>query len=544
MPSDLLNTLQDPARFPHPVTGFRVLETHISEVLLTGGHAYKIKKPVDFGFLDFRRLEDRRRFCEDEVRLNRRLSGDLYEGVVAITAAPDGPQLDGDGKVLEYAVKMREFPQDCLLDAVAARGALTAAALDDLARTLAEFHQRTPAAPPGHAQRAPEALMAPMRQNFRIIRPLLMDDEDRRRLDRLEARLAADAGRLRPHLLQRIADDRIRECHGDLHLGNIALLDGVATPFDCIEFNDAFRIIDVASDIAFLVMDLESRGLPDLARRFLNGWLEHSGDYGALAVIDFYKTYRALVRAKVQLLRLGQQPDAAGCAAAWAEYRRYAALAERFGDPRPVYLAIMRGVSAVGKSAVALRLVEAHGAVRLRSDVERKRLLGQQPEAAQGQLAAGIYSTEATARTYRHLLALASTVVQAGYAAVLDATFLQRDWRQAARRQAEMTGVPFVIVDCTAPDAVLLARLAARQAAGGDPSDATEAVIHRQSAAQEPLSAEERLRTLPLDTCDAAAQEGLPERLAALALARSAGSLAYNGVTAATAAAPDGEEPL
>lgn len=515
MPSPLMNALRDPDLYPHPVSTFRVLETHISEVLLTGVKAYKIKKPVNFGFLDFTTLEERKRCCEAEVRLNRRLSGDLYEGVTAIGGTPGHPVLDGGGEPFEYAVRMREFSQDCLLDAVARRGELRAEHLDALARRLADFHADTPPAPPGHDQRRPEALIAPMRQNFRVIRPLLTDAGDLQRLDRLQDRLEREAERLTPELSGRIARDCVRECHGDLHLGNMALLDGQVIPFDGIEFNDAFRVIDVASDIAFLVMDLESRDQPALANRVLNGWLEAGGDYSALAVIGFYKTYRALVRAKVSLLRLDQQPDEAGRRTVLAEYRRYAALAEGYGAARPVWLALTRGVSAVGKSRVALRLVEAEGAIRLRSDVERKRMLGEPAAVPTGETGAGLYSAEATRLTYARLAELAGQVLAAGYPVVADATFLKREPRAALRALARTAAVPFMILDCTAPDAVLLARLAQRRAEGGDPSDADEAVIRAQQAGQERLDDDERAMALTVDTAAPDALALLPERLRA-----------------------------
>jgi hypothetical protein len=384
---------------------------------------------------------------------------------------------------------MREFPQECLLDRRAAAGTLTPDLLEGLAAVIADFHRQTPAAPPQHPQCRPEALYAPMQQNFRLIRPWLTDADDVQRLDRLEEWTQAEFVRLQPLLAQRIAAGCIRECHGDLHLGNIALIDGRPVPFDCIEFNDAFRLIDVASDAAFLVMDLQSRELPGLASRFLNSWRERSGDDGALAVMRFYQAYRALVRAKVNVLRLGQQPDAAEQVHILAEYRRYAALAESYGSPPPRFLAITHGVSGSGKSHVAQLLVEGLQAQRFRSDVERKRLF-----AAKGNL----YGADATRLTYEHLLALARQALAAGYPAVLDATFLDTAWRQAARAAADAAGVPFLILDCDPPEAVLRERIERRQAEGRDPSDATVDVMLAQRAAREPLTAAERERAIPI----------------------------------------------
>jgi hypothetical protein len=272
----------------------------------------------------------------------------------------------------------------------------------------------------------------------------------------------------------------------------------------------------VASDIAFLVMDLESRGLTGAARRVLNAWLEESGDYGALAVMDFYRAYRALVRAKVNLLRLGQEPDEARRGSILAEYRRYAALAACVGQRSPPFVAITCGVSAVGKSRVALAVVEACGAVRVRSDVERKRMLGGQPAELGDQTDAGIYAAAATTATYDRLLALAGDILRAGYPVVLDATFLRQSQRSAAAALAAGRGVPFRILHCTADEAVIRERLARRRAAGGDPSDATEAVVRRQLSSGEALDAAERAVTLAVRTDAPDGTDQLARQLAAL----------------------------
>ena len=304
-----------------------------------------------------------------------------------------------------------------------------------------------------------------------------------------------------PDLEARARDGFIRECHGDIHLGNATLLDGRATLFDCIEFNEPFRFTDIALDTAFLVMDLEDRGLKCLARRLLNGWLEHTGDYASLKVFNLYKTHRALVRAKVALFRLGQEQDAVQRAVILRQYRAYASLAESYSAIPARLLAITRGVSAVGKSQVALRLVEALGAIRIRSDVERKRLLGLQTSA---EVNAGIYSQDASDTVYQRLNALADLALHAGYPVVLDATFLKRPQRQAAQQVADDTGVPFLILDCHAPDAVLASWLQQRQQEGNDPSDATLAVIEAQRAGQDTLEEAELPYCKRVDTPDSA----------------------------------------
>ncbi|PKL99822.1 MAG: hypothetical protein CVV19_06015 [Gammaproteobacteria bacterium HGW-Gammaproteobacteria-9] len=475
MSQALIAALQNPALYPHPTEGFRVIETHISWVILTGTYAYKIKKPVDFGFLNFTDVASRKHFCEEELRLNQRMAPDLYLEVLPISGSPDAPELNGAGEPFEYALKMREFPQTQLLAELQARGELTDAHIDALAEQIARFHQSTPQVPAGHALSSADAIVAPMRQNFEQIRPLLSEAADLRQLDALEDWTETSIQRLRPLLEQRCQQGFVRECHGDLHLGNATLIDGNVVLFDCIEFNEPFRLIDIASDAAFLAMDLEDR----------------------------------LVRAKVSLFRLYQEQDAVQRKVIVRQYRSYANLAESYSAIPSHFLAITHGVSAVGKSHVALRLVEALGAIRLRSDVERKRLHGEQPQAQQGQLDTGIYSQQASDATYQHLHQLATTALQAGFSVVIDAAYLKQQQRQDAWQAAETTGVPFLILDCQAPDAVIAQWLAQRQTEGVDPSDATMEVVHAQQASREALSESERLHSRRVDTQDAGSLDEL-----------------------------------
>ncbi|AYC31690.1 hypothetical protein D3880_04465 [Pseudomonas cavernae] len=509
MSQTLIAALQNPALYPHPVEAFQVIETHISWVLLTGPYAYKIKKPVNFGFLDFTDLAARQHFCGEELRLNQRLTEGLYLEVLPITGSAEAPQLAGAGPAIEYALKMRQFPQSQLLSEVQARRELTSAHIDALAKQIADFHAQTPAVPASHPLCSPQAIVAPMRQNFAQIRPLLSDKLDLQQLDALEAWTEASFSRLEPLLAQRAANGSIRECHGDIHLGNATLLDGEVVLFDCIEFNEPFRMIDIASDAAFLAMDLEDRNLKPLARRFVSTWLEHTGDYAALELLNFYKAYRALVRAKVNLFRLGQEQDAVQRAVILRQYRSYAALAESYSAIPSRLLAITHGVSAVGKSHVAVRLVEALGAIRLRSDVERKRLFGEQPATAQGQLHGGIYNPDASAATYQRLHQLAAGALHAGFPVVIDAAYLQQAQRQAACLAAESAGVPFLILDCQAPQEVIVEWLAQRQNAGQDPSDATLEVIQAQQASREALGAEELTHCKRVNTHESASLDSL-----------------------------------
>jgi Uncharacterized protein conserved in bacteria len=506
---DLISALQNPALYPHPVDAFRVIETHISWVILTGHYAYKIKKPVDFGFLNFTELSARRHFCEEELRLNQRMAGDLYLQVLPITGSAQAPQLGGPGEPIEYALQMREFPQAQLLAELQARGELTEAHIDQMADRIASFHLSTPHIAADHALNTPEAIVAPMRQNFEQIRPLLNEATDLAQLDSLEQWMETSISRLQPVLQARCDEGFIRECHGDLHLGNATLIDGQVVLFDCIEFNEPFRLIDIASDAAFLAMDLEDRGLKCQARRFINGWLEQTGDYAALQLLNLYKAYRALVRAKVSLFRLYQEQDPVQRKVVLRQYRSYANLAESYSAIPSRFLAVTHGVSAVGKSHVAMRLVEALGAIRLRSDVERKRLLGTQPQESTGRLDTGIYSQAASEATYARLHELAGAILSAGFSVVIDATYLKRAQRTAAASMAESTGVPFVILDCNAPDAVIELWLTQRQLEGHDPSDANLDVVRAQQASREALDEGELLVARRVETNDAASLDSL-----------------------------------
>ncbi len=513
MSQTLIAALQNPALYPHPVESFQVIETHISWVVLTGPFAYKIKKPVNFGFLDFTNLKDREHFCNEELRLNQRLTEGLYLDVLPITGSTEAPELNGSGPVLEYALKMRQFPQSQLLAEVQSRGELTTDHIDSLATLIAQFHINAPRVAQDHELGSAAAIMAPVTQNFEQIRPMLSEKADLIQLDALQAWAESSFERLQPLFERRKSEGFIRECHGDIHLGNATLLDGKVVLFDCIEFNEPFRLTDVVADIGFLAMDLEDRGLKPLARRFISAWLEQTGDYDALEILNFYKAYRAMVRAKVGLFRLFQEENPVQRAVILRQYRSYAALAESYSAIPSRLLAITHGVSAVGKSHVAMRLVEALGAIRLRSDVERKRLFGEQKTADQGQLTAGIYSQDASVATYQRLHQLAEVALRAGFPVVIDATYLKHGQRQSAWDIALETGAPFLILDCQAPETVIASWLKQRQNAAQDPSDATLEVIQAQQASREPLNAEELAHTKRVDTHESASLDSLIERI-------------------------------
>jgi aminoglycoside phosphotransferase family enzyme/predicted kinase len=488
--------------------GAEVIETHISRVILAGELAYKVKRPVNLGFLDFSTLARRRHFAKEEVRLNRRLAAPLYHGVVTITGSPAEPRIGGDGPALEYAVQMGRFPQRALLT----RHPLTLEITDAIAERIAAFHAAAPAARDGELG-TPAQVLAPMLENFAVIRDAVPSQTALRpRLAQLERWTRRRFAELTDVLEARRRAGYIRECHGDLHRGNIAVLDGEPLIFDCIEFSAPLRWIDTASELAFLLMDLEHAGDIGQARRLLNLYLLHTGDYGALAVLRFYLVYRALVRAKVTAIGAAQHHHGdASLAAAVRGYVRQALALSRGQAPR---LVILCGLSGSGKTVLATALGERLPLIHLRSDVERKRLFGMAPlSRAAAAPGSGIYAPKAGERTYRRLEELAQHVIEAGYAVLVDATFLSARRREAFRSLAQRLACPFDILALDAPPEVLRRRVARRHAVGDDASDADLAVLAHQLATREPLSAAERGRAIFVDTRRAPTLDALVREL-------------------------------
>lgn len=496
-PDTLWEAMRTPAFYPHPTHNIQVIHTHISTLFLTGEFVYKIKKPVNFGFLDFSRLTDRQHFCAEEVRLNRRFAPHLYLGVVAIERRGDGYRLSSTdstppGEIVEYAVKMRQFDPTQQLDRLLAANLLPLAQMDALATQLAHVHQQAEQAPAASPFGTPDQVLAPALQNFIQLRKHLPPGTLLEQASVLENWTQQEYSRLYAQFQQRLQQGHIRACHGDMHLGNIALIDGEITFFDGIEFNDSLRWIDTASDCAFLLMDLEDRGKPAWARRLLNQWLAATGDYTALPVLNFYKVYRALVRAKVQALRLGQVQDAHVQADILQHCASYLTLATSYTQPRQPALLITHGLSGSGKSWGCRPLVEQLGYIQLRSDVERKRLAGMQAtERSHNGLDQGIYHSDMSTLTYARLLELAELALQHGYPVVVDATFLHAAQRQPFRTLAERYGVAFLILHFTASVSQLETNISQRQQTGEDASDADIAVLHNQLSCYKPLQANE-----------------------------------------------------
>jgi aminoglycoside phosphotransferase family enzyme/predicted kinase len=493
----LVGGLLHPSAYGHPVARVERIDTHISTILLAGDFAYKIKKPVNLGFLDFSSLEKRHRYCLEEVRLNRRTAPALYLDVVPIVAASGGPRMGpAVGDAIDYAVRMRRFDRRSTLDHLAEHGQLTGDLIDRLATIVARLHAEAVVAPPGFG--APETARRITDAAIQATRDQVQSASDRARIDALAGWADAEFHARATRMAARTAAGFTRECHGDLHLANIVLLDGEPVPFDGIEFNDELRFIDVICDIAFTFMDLMDRGVPHLAWRFVGRYLEQSGDYEGLSLLRYYAVYRAIVRAEVALIRL-RQPELRRQVRVreHASFEQYLALAERLSRTGTRALVVMTGLSGSGKSTVALEIAQRLEGVRVRSDVERKRLFGFAPHDRTGQ---AVYSAAATVQTYDRMAQAARAALAAGVAVVIDGAFLKRVERDRFRALARELDARFMLISCEAPADTLRARVAARHSAGGDASEADVAVLERQMQWQERLSPDERAASVSIDT--------------------------------------------
>lgn len=465
----------------------QVIETHISWVLLAGRNAWKIKKAVAPGFLDFTTLAARRHFCHEELRLNRRTAPQLYREVVAIGGSPQQPCLDAT-PAIEYAVHMRRFSPAHTFDRLLQAGRLTPALVDKLAAAVARLRAGLPTQT---EYGDPAVLHAQAMQNFAQMKALALPPALQGGLDEVQHATEHAFAACRAALHRRWQAGCVREGHGDLHLGNIALLDGEPLPFDAIEFSPALRHVDSLDEIAFTMMDLLHAGRDDLAWRYLNAYLEMSGDYAGMAVLPWYLAYRAMVRAKVAALRAQQAP------AALADCASHMALARRVLQPPAPALLITCGLPGSGKTTFSQYCVERLAAIRLRSDVERKRLFGLAAHDDSRAHGLDIYGAEATARTYQRLHDLARELLQSGFCVVVDAAFLRHDERARFRALAQELSVPFALAMLHAPLRELRRRLERRR---GDASEADVAVLEKLHAVQQLPQASELRRAVHFTT--------------------------------------------
>jgi aminoglycoside phosphotransferase family enzyme/gluconate kinase len=507
----LITALQRKEAYDHPVDNISLRETHISWVFLTGQYAYKLKKPVDFGFLDFSTLEKRKHYCEEEVRLNRRLAPHLYLGVVPICGNTSSQRINGQGPVIEYAVIMRQFDTSQEFDELLARGDLTKEHIDETAMVLAEFHANIAVADEQSSFGTPKAIQQPVLENFEQLGQLGEDWLSQHQLKKPLAQLLQWSNKqyrkLESILQERKKNGFVRECHGDLHLRNIVIYEGHVTPFDCIEFNPNLRWIDVMSELAFLLMDIEDHNRFNLSRRLLNNYLEITGDYAGLSVLYFYQTYRAMVRAKVAGLQLlqsagGSEPNNGSLVHEMVqEIDNYIKLACRYTQSTTPKLIISHGLSGSGKTTLSQLLLEQTDIIRLRSDIERKRIFGMKDTARdKSGIDKGIYTDEASQQTYEMLLQLAGSVLNAGCSVIIDAAFLKEDQRQEFYKYSKKVNVPFLILHSKVNIDIQRQRLRMRQQQNRDASDADNVILNQQINHHEPLTNAELGHTITVDT--------------------------------------------
>jgi aminoglycoside phosphotransferase family enzyme/predicted kinase len=457
--------MSDPGFYPHPVSGPESIETHISRVFLTGKYVYKLKKAVTLDFLDYSTLEKRKLLCIQEVRLNRRLAPGVYIAVVPITRSGERFFLDGPGKPVEYAVKMRQLRQESSLLQVLRHPNSDQDVIDALARRLSSFYRAAASGPAIDAYGAIKVIRANCEENFRQLNGVSAEINEEGRFEAVQAATRAFLLRNRALFQDRVKRGKIRDCHGDLRSDHIHVEDGLQI-IDCIEFNDRFRYSDIACDLAFLIMDLEYNGFTQAARNFIDAYVRYSKDAGIYPLLDFYKCYRAAVRSKVAYLMLqGLPADGTYTAGLKRDIKKYLSLALRYAVcfTRPT-IYVLCGLPASGKSTIAKELCATLHVAVLRSDRVRKHLFNIPPGATVDvPIEKGIYSPGATSLTYGRLFLLAQESIEKGKSIILDATFSREHQRREAFQLARDLDANILFIECWAPPAVLKKRLQRRQ---------------------------------------------------------------------------------
>ena len=516
-----LKSLLAPAAYRHPVRAVELVETHVSWILLTGEFAYKIKRPVHYAFIDMRRLERREFLCQEELRLNRRFAPELYLEVCAITSAGGAARIAGEGQVIEFAVRMRQFDREAELDRLLISDKVNTDELETFGRTLSDIHAGLPAATAAQPWGHPAQIRTLILQNLSECAQSGVLQQGGAELNTLQARLELILQEAALCLLERRASSRVRECHGDLHSRNIVRLGQSLCAFDCMEFEPAFRWIDVADEIALLLADLEAGGYLSHAHSFFHGYLSQSGDYQACRLLNLYKAHRALVRAKVAALRATGVVSGDAQSKLRAEQIRLVEYASHTLRPRLPQLILMCGVAGSGKTWLAQRLAPRLRAVLLRSDVERKRRAGLSVHARSGSaLEQDLYSPEASADLYLHLARCAQDTLAGGYNTIVDASFARRAERARFRSLAAQLGVDVRIIHCDAPRALLEERVLRRQRAATDESEADVRVLDWQLTHFESLLADENMTVIEVEAGESDTVTEVLERCSTFAYAR------------------------
>jgi aminoglycoside phosphotransferase family enzyme/predicted kinase len=493
---DLVHALMSPGAFDHAVQNIELMETHISWLILAGDYVYKIKKPLTLDFLDFGNLEKRRFFCNEEIRLNKPWAPDIYIDVVPITLDDGLPHFSGNGKTVEYAVRMNRFDQQLRLDMQLAQGDLSVSDMRELATSIAWRHTQAPVVAGSERERVVRQTRTFIWENFAPLDGVIADHQLAELYDWTDREL----DEVDELLWRRFDDGFMRDCHGDLHLGNLVRLANGITTFDCIEFNADLRNIDVFCDIGFLVMDLVARERHDLAAHFLNRYLECTGDYEGVALLDLYFVYRCLVRAKVSAILSRERDSDNASDNDITEAQQYVDLARRQISKSPPIMIILSGLSGSGKTWVSGQLMAALPAIRIRSDIERKRMFGlHEAEDSDSAVGAGIYTEQSSRTVYSYLIEKAKKLLAANHNVILDAAFLDHNERRAAIEAAEECGCAVILLQIVAPLDILKKRIRSRQTKGSNASEAGRDVLQHQIATANPLTSNEKEIAVVID---------------------------------------------
>lgn len=488
--------MMQPGFYPHPVIEpIQLIQTHVSYVFLTGDYAYKVKKPVNFGFLDFSTLEQRQHFCSEEWRMNQPIAPEIYLEVLSIAEVDGKFVLGGAGQAAEYALKMCQFPQEALLVTMFEQGKLTETHMEELGRIVAQFHALSKTNDYIRSFGEVAKIREAFDENYQQAEKYIGGPQTQQQQEATKNFSDTFFEQQQTLLATRRENNRIRECHGDLHLRNICFWHDKIQLFDRIEFNEKFRFVDVMYDVAFAVMDLEARGRKDLGNAFLNTYIEQTGDWEGLQVLPLYLSRQAYVRAKVTSFLLDDPgvPEEAKQEAAKvaSDYYRQA---WEYTKTNQGQLILMSGLSGSGKSTVARHLARRLGAIHLRSDAVRKHLAGIPLEQKGGN---ELYTSEMSQKTYNRLLELGLMLANRGFPVILDAKYDRIALRQDAIDQANTHKLPIKIIQCTAPEEILRDRISSRTS---DVSDATADLVNQQLAAAEPFTEEEQSLVAPIDT--------------------------------------------
>ena len=508
----VIQSMLKPEFYPHPVTEpIQLVQTHVSYVLLTGDWVYKVKKSVDFGFLDYSTLERRKLFCDREIELNQRGVEGLYVKTVAIYPGIEVGHysFEENGEPVEYAVKMHQFPQEDLFSARFEAGDLPSDRIVELAKKVADFHLNAPTDEAIRSYGTVDQVRSALNQNFKQTQKYIGGPQTQAQYDATYAWTNAFCTNNGDLLQSRVDNHWIRNGHGDLHLGNICLWQGKVALFDCIEFNEPFRFVDVMYDVAFTVMDLDNRGRSDLSTLFLNTYVERTGDWEGLGVLPLYLCRQAYVRAKVTSFLLddrgvteGDRQAAHKTAAGY--YQQAHAYTTTTTTPGKLFL--MCGVSGSGKSTIAKQLAQTNvqtnaqknapgpKTIIIRSDAVRKHL-GNVPLDETG--LPSLYTPEMSAKTYQRLQTLGINLARQGYTVILDAKYDHQAPRQRVIQAAQTAGLALTIIQCNTPRDILEQRLRDRT---GDIADATVDLLDQQLAQAEPLTDAEQQLAIAIDT--------------------------------------------